>query len=304
MRLSRLCLALVAASSVHLLIFTSLFRAHDTNAPSPNAFIKGGRVPCALVSTSGALLASEDGQTIDSMPLVARLGQAPVGGAFAPHVGRRTAVRFVASSFFESTRHMNASAMHAELAALDGGSSEVVFLIAPLEVRWRAHAGCPSHICAFMRQHPGLPYRCTKLRAGPRSDPLSCEWPMEHASGRLSSGAQAVSLLFGAFGCSSIRLFGFENRDQSLPYHYWHDASVHAGTTIREWYEKRRDRHDFEAEHRVMHDVLGACSWELEAERYQHACRTDFAEWRRGGESGLVSGLCRAERRTGAAEQE
>ena len=229
---------------------------------------------CALVSTSGELLTKRDGGKIDQHQLVARLGQAPLGEARKPHVGSRTNVRFITGSFFKlnATRKVNVPALHAILDAMDPENSEVVFLVMKREYKsWPQLAGCPPPIPPFMRRHPGLPYRCTTSL-----DAVACNWPS--ALLPPSSGALAISVLFGLFRCKTIRLFGFANTDRSLPYHYWSDGSVHDGMTTAQWYQSRASLglHKFDHEHRLMHDVLGGCSWVLRADRYRNACSTRF----------------------------
>ena len=229
---------------------------------------------CALVSTSGELLAKQQGPAIDAIPLVMRLGQAPVEGEFAPHVGTRTSVRYLAGSFFQAFRHMNHTALHATLNTMRAERSEVVWTVLPREFApWHEAVGCPHPITAFMQQHPGLPYRCTTTAA---QEAERCGWP---GIRQPSSGVVGISLLFGVFGCKSVALFGFANDNTSLPYHYWRDGSHHDNATTAMWYSNRiKSRtHHFDREHRLMHDVVGGCSWELTRERYQEVCRTRFA---------------------------
>ena len=227
---------------------------------------------CALVSTSGELLTQQSGRDIDKAHLVARLGQGPLGEAFAPHVGSRTNVRFMTGSLFRQERKMNLSATHAILKAMDPTNSELVFLVMRREFKaWKITVGCPAPIPEFMKIHPGLPYRCTSSL-----DAMACNWPL----GVLppSSGALAIAVLFGLFRCKMVRLYGFANVDRSLPYHYWKDGSNHDNASTAKWYRSRARQglHQFELEHRLMHDVLGGCSWDLHVERYRDACATRF----------------------------
>jgi hypothetical protein len=59
---------------------------------------------CALVSTSGSLLEATWGSQIDSHEVEFRIGQGPVGGPLAAHVGSRTTVRIAVASLFQ-VRH-------------------------------------------------------------------------------------------------------------------------------------------------------------------------------------------------------
>jgi hypothetical protein len=59
---------------------------------------------CALVSTSGSLLEATWGSEIDAHDVVFRIGQGPVGGRLAAHVGSRTTVRIAVISLFQ-VRH-------------------------------------------------------------------------------------------------------------------------------------------------------------------------------------------------------
>ena len=230
---------------------------------------------CALVSTSGELLSKRQGPEIDATPLVMRLGQAPVGGEFAPHVGTKTSVRYLAGSFFQAFRHMNHTVLHETLDSMRAERSEVVWAVLAREFApWHEAVGCPHPIAVFMKHHPGLPYRCTQSAA---QEAQNCGWP---GIRQPSSGVVGVSLLFGVFGCQSVSLYGFANEDTSMPYHYWRDGSHHDNATTATWYASRAKSrtHHFDREHRLMHDVVGGCSWELTRERYQEACRTRFAD--------------------------
>ena len=239
---------------------------------------------CALVSTSGELLSKRLGSEIDGNDLVMRLGQAPAGGSLAPYVGNRTSVRYLAGSFFQVFRHMNYSLMHATLEEMQPTNSEVVWVVVQREVLkylqdqgkpskpWHEAAGCPPPIPEFMKWHPALPYRCAI-----RNEKDACIWP---GTRQLSSGGIAISLLFETYSCQSVVLYGFANEDPTLPYHYWKDGSQHDNVTTGQWYKNREKirTHVFEREHRLMHDVLGGCSWTVTAERYRQACQTKFAE--------------------------
>lgn len=231
---------------------------------------------CALVSTSGELLASRHGAAIDAHRLVMRIGQAPVSSALRVHIGRRTSIRYIAGSFFAGWRKNNATMLHDILRELSVESSEVVIVVTtPYDAHgWREAVGCPQHISSFMSAHSGLAFRCLALHPLPsvNRDFHACVWP---TNVQLSSGAVAISLLFGVFGCASVSLFGFANENASMPYHYWRDGSIHDGATAAEWYAKRKERalHDFDKEHWIMHSVLGDCSWTLRAERYHKLCQ-------------------------------
>eukprot|EP00962_Isochrysis_galbana_P042837 scaffold16099_cov117-Isochrysis_galbana.AAC.4 len=60
---------------------------------------------CALVSTSGSLLEATWGSEIDAHHVVFRIGQGPVGGRYAAHVGSRTTVRISVPSLFQVLSH-------------------------------------------------------------------------------------------------------------------------------------------------------------------------------------------------------
>ena len=120
-----------------------------------------------------------------------------------------------------------------------------------------------------MQQHPGFPYRCTV------HDDAACQWP---GIRQASSGVKGITLLIETFRCKTVSLYGFANEDLTLPYHYWRDGSNHDGVTSAKWYASRVKlrTHDFAQEHKLMHDVLGGCSWVVSAERYHAACRSQF----------------------------
>ena len=226
---------------------------------------------CALVSTSGEMLAHRDGSAIDAHEFVMRLGQAPVDAMYAPHVGTRTSVRYIAGSFFLAIRHMNHSSMHSILDSMLASQSEVVWILVPREVKpWHEQAGCPPLIADFMRQHAGLPYRCVMNSIS------ECPWPS--AIRQPSSGAVAISLLFGVYHCQTVQLFGFANTNLSMPYHYWRDGSSHDDATSAQWYASRAHSrtHYFEEEHVIMYNVLGNCSWTLRSDAYWRACENHF----------------------------
>ena len=69
---------------------------------------------CALVSSSGALLAAKQGSIIDEHELIARIGLSPTA-RFEAHVGSRTSVRFIQLSLFEAVRNMSQARLRAVL---------------------------------------------------------------------------------------------------------------------------------------------------------------------------------------------
>ena len=119
---------------------------------------------CALVSTSGGLLAERHGRAIDAATIVARIGSAPLSKELEPHVGRRTTVRLIPTSFFTTssgrTNHshrigakMNHTHMHGVIADMEP-DAEVVFMVRLLAAlalclqrRARLSRRCVEDIC-------------------------------------------------------------------------------------------------------------------------------------------------------------
>ena len=260
---------------------------HRAPEPDPSSYATTNTmVRCALVSTSGELLASEQGHLIDTVPIVARIGQGPVTPELAKYVGSRSSVRIIAMAFLNSKRRgfvLQLEQMHRSLSELDAEGREVLWVgngKDDLQV-----TGCTRPVRDFMRSHPGLPFHCVSAKFGVTRRANACFGATHERTPRLlSTGALAVSFLFERYGCNSLMLFGFgESGNLSLPYHYWHDRSVHDGETSAEWYAKRAKMvigrgankmygHDFVREHRVMYSMLGRCSWSLRREAYVQEC--------------------------------
>ena len=239
--------------------------------------IRAARRPrlCALVSTAGGLLSRKHGSAIDAASIVARVGQSPVGGRFEQHVGTRTSVRFVSTSFFNThNTRMNTKHMHKiiEEMACSNSDTQIVFMVRRSDLHMQnATEGpgeivCPRAIVNFMARHSRMTVRCM-------SATLRCRWPLKTLP---TGGFVALGLLLERFDCDTVRLFGFENDNHSLPYHYWSEGSAHDGVSTGDWYSRRSMWHNFELEHALIRDVVGRCSWNATAGRYQEACDRRF----------------------------
>lgn len=256
---------------------------------------------CALVSTSGGLLAERHGRAIDAATIVARIGSAPLSKELERHVGRRTTVRLIPTSFFTTssgrTNHshrigakMNHTHMHGVIADMEP-DAEVVFMVRLTDpafagTAWREKSGgCPTRVTEFMAQHPRTRVRCISAKLS------QCRWPFRVPSG----GFVALAVLFERYQCETVRLYGFANANASLPYHYWSEGSLHDGVSTRDWYGRRSKVHNFTHEHLLMHDVLGRCSWHATATRYREYCRKQessaYANSRRCAGGGAASAI-------------
>ena len=230
---------------------------------------------CALVSSSGALLANSHGATIDAHRLVARIGLSPTAG-YEAYAGRRTAVRFVQLSFFEAVRNMSPSKLRnvLELDRLTTPNLTVTFSGTAYEIQ---RLKLKQLATKFMRRElPQQPFTTTTPL--PRCNMAGCEAGGRLITGRYpSSGVLALQSMFDHHQCAWVQLFGFDDPDHgSHPYHYWSDGSVHDGQSSQAFYGSKLRQssasHDFEAEHWFLYNVLGKGSWRIDAQAYQREC--------------------------------
>ena len=230
---------------------------------------------CALVSSSGALLANSHGAAIDTHRLVARIGASPTAG-FETYAGRRTSLRFVQLSFFEAKRNMSSSKLRhvLEWDRLTTPNLTVIFSGSAYEIQ---RLKLKQLATRFMRRElPQQPFTTTTPLQ--RCNMAGCATGGRLITGRSpSSGVLALQSLFDDHQCAWVQLFGFDDPDHgSRPYHYWSDGSVHDGQSSQAFYRSklRQDvkAHDFEAEHWFLYNVLGKGSWRIDAAAYRREC--------------------------------
>jgi hypothetical protein len=186
------------------------------------------------VSSSGALLFSNDGPLIDKFTIVARVGTGPLYPK--RHVGSRSTVRFVAESAFDQ-------ANLSEVLEIAKSGEQLIYIL-------QSSSACSTEIVDFHRdQNLSKPScinkynRCTERLLGTR---FGREWEM-------SAGFASVFLLFKLFPCRSVQLFGFTTIENA-PYHYWTAGTKHDGVTSRRWYNSRLalKGHNFRKEHFIL----------------------------------------------------
>lgn len=147
-------------------------------------------IRCALVSSSGELLAERLGPEIEAHDVVVRFNAAPTAG-FAHCVGNRTDARLVASP--EASELVLSERLVSPIVFLRHRSMESVDAFA---------AGDTVPIIV-----PECPQVAEKLA---NSDP--------------STGL--LGILFFAHACSSVDLYGFNVRDLDAPYHYYGNLTL------------------------------------------------------------------------------
>ena len=268
-----------------------------------NASSSSSSGACALVSSSGALLANSRGAAIDAHQLVARIGLSPTA-TFEAYAGRprtasctsliyliacysllhpvlhplgaRTSVRFVQLSFFEAARNMSPSKLRhvLELDRLTTPNFTVTFSGTAYEIQ---RLKLKQVATRFMRREvPQQPFTTTTPL--PRCNMAGCETGDRIITGRYpSSGVLALQSMFDHHQCAWVQLFGFDDPDHgSHPYHYWADGSVHDGQSSQVFYGSKLRQssgsHDFEAEHWFLYNVLGKGSWRIDAQAYRREC--------------------------------
>ncbi len=230
---------------------------------------------CALVSSSGALLAAKQGAFIDKHELVARIGLSPTA-RFEAHAGSRTSVRFIQLSFFEAVRNMSQAKLRAVLEhdRLTTPSLTVTFTGTEREIQKLKL----KHVATrFMRRElPRQPF--STISPLPRCNMAGCKMNGRRITSRYpSSGVLALQSMFDHHQCASVRLFGFDDPNHgSRPYHYWNDGSVHDGQSSQDFYHSKlrqsSSAHDFEAEHWFLRYILGKGSWIIDAPTYRVEC--------------------------------
>ena len=274
-----------------------------SSPPRVNASSSSSSGACALVSSSGALLANSRGAAIDAHQLVARIGLSPTA-SFEAYAGRprtasctsliyliacysllhpvlhplgaRTSVRFVQLSFFEAARNMSPSKLRhvLELDRLTTPNFTVTFSGTAYEIQ---RLKLKQVATRFMRREvPQQPFTTTTPL--PRCNMAGCETGDRIITGRYpSSGVLALQSMFDHHQCAWVQLFGFDDPDHgSHPYHYWADGSVHDGQSSQVFYGSKLRQssgsHDFEAEHWFLYNVLGKGSWRIDAQAYRREC--------------------------------
>lgn len=211
------------------------------------------RSACALVSTSGALLARNDGPRIDAHDRVIRTGQGPIHG-FEAHVGGRTDYRVMSIALYEKSRRMNITSLKQQIQ--DG--ERVVYTKDTGRCK-RAAIMHPKMIGATVPFTCFVHARQCRALAAFRRD--------------LSSGLEAAVFAFQVLGCGTLTPFGFNTTENERAlYHYWRDGSRHDSQSGIAWYRSRmKGGHDFRSEHHFLRS-LTTPSGVITQERYKQAC--------------------------------
>ena len=228
-------------------------------------------VECALVSTSGALLERRQGVEIDDARHVIRLGSAPVTPSLAPFVGGRTTVRYVKQAVFLNgqTTRINHTLLHDVFLQMAAAAerSEIWYS--------QGSAGvCNTRGLARVHYDRGLgrlPLRCvpTKCACAPKDREIM------GLTRKASSGLLGLALAFRLLPeCDVVRLWGFGNENESLPYHYWRDGSELDAQSTADQYRlaTQNHGHDFRGEHAYVHRVLGGGTWAVRRDAFEGAC--------------------------------
>ena len=228
-------------------------------------------VECALVSTSGALLERRQGVEIDDARHVIRIGSAPVTPSLAPFVGGRTTVRYVKQAVFLNgqTTRINHTLLHDVFLQMAAAAerSEIWYS--------QGSAGvCNTRGLARVHYDRGLgrlPLRCvpTKCACAPKDREIM------GLTRKASSGLLGLALAFRLLPeCDVVRLWGFGNENESLPYHYWRDGSeLDAQSTAAQYRLAAQNHgHDFRGEHAYVHRVLGGGTWAVGRDAFEGAC--------------------------------
>lgn len=230
-----------------------------------NSSAEGG-LRCALVSSSGEMLAGRLGPDIEAHDVVVRFNAAPTEG-LGRHVGNRTDVRLVSSP--EASELVLSQQLVTPAVLLRQRAMEVVDA-------YVANGTVPIIV-------PECPEVEDRV-AG--SDP--------------STGFLGV--LFFAHACSSVDLYGFIVRDLDAPYHYYGDLSrsQRAHFQSREQSEAGHkyimersiiEDHTFEGAENVLHVNVGAlrrlCHFPQSVVAIAAARLQEVARTRTGAPSGL-----------------
>ena len=240
-------------------------RQANRNVLGLHAQDESSEVTCAVVSTSGTLLAHDNGAAIDRNDVVVRLNFAPAGGArFERHVGAKTTMRFVPDSYLYLKTDDFGNA-HDQIR--EENPESVVWIKDISELSYSAYRSVRPE---FQRHHSYARFRSTNelwMRAHVEN----------HCSGLRgrppSSGFQTIALLATSGVCSAITLYGFcdppDDQGAHVPYHYYEavpEFMAGANTSgLFEHYDDRLSRekgHDFRLEHALLEAAgeRGACT--------------------------------------------
>uniref|UniRef100_A0A8C4QKV6 Alpha-N-acetylgalactosaminide alpha-2,6-sialyltransferase 6 n=1 Tax=Eptatretus burgeri TaxID=7764 RepID=A0A8C4QKV6_EPTBU len=185
---------------------------------------------CALVTSSGHLLNSNLGSTIDVAECVVRMNDAPTQ-TFEKDVGRRTTLRVVAHSSVTSF------AKHAkELLEATGRnqySTLVVVWGPPKQMRADGHGATYNALQRLRTRVPGLdPYLVTNLRLQAFDDLYEQETGIDRMKSHtwLSTGWFTMGVLLDV--CSHVHIYGMIPSDycsnpkhHAVKYHYYENRS-------------------------------------------------------------------------------
>ena len=228
-------------------------------------------VECALVSTSGALLERRQGVEIDDAPrhpdwLCAgdAWSQALLAGGRRRSATRSRRCSSTARRRGSTTRRCTTCSCrwrprpNARRSGTRRGGAGVCNTRGSRRVHYDRGLGRP-------------PPRCvpTKCACAPKDREIM------GLTRKASSGLLGLALAFRLLPeCDVVRLWGFGNENESLPYHYWRDGSELDAQSTADQYRlaTQNHGHNFRGEHAYVHRVLGGGTWAVGRDAFEGAC--------------------------------